>query len=96
MSEGFVVEQTYGGTAVASWVAGTPEKSVWTGIKLDGKPRIDIATWRCGRCGFLEQYAAGPGHQDESRRKLLRVMIIVAVVSGLALSIGAALLVASF
>jgi hypothetical protein len=57
MSEGFVVDRTDNGRAVASWVEGAPEKSIWSGIKLRGKTQVPIATWRCGSCGFLESYA---------------------------------------
>ncbi len=38
-------------------VEGAPEKSIWVGVKLRGKTPIEIATWRCGSCGFLESYA---------------------------------------
>jgi hypothetical protein len=62
MERGFVVDQGYGTYAVGDWVEGEPEKSVWTGLKLRGKTRLRIATWRCRRCGYLESYAPGaPG-----------------------------------
>lgn len=54
MSEGFVVDHTYGGSDVASWVKGTPERSIWVGLKLGGKETFKITTWRCNRCGYLE------------------------------------------
>ena len=57
MTEGFVVDNTEGGRRVSSWVEGAPVRSFWRGIKLGGKSPIDIATWRCGRCGYLESYA---------------------------------------
>lgn len=58
MSEGFVLDHKHGGgTGVANWVEGAPEKSIWTGLKLRGRTKLPIATWRCDRCGFLEQYA---------------------------------------
>jgi hypothetical protein len=57
MERGFVVDQSYGAFAVAEWVAGEPEKSAWTGLKIRGKARLKIRTWRCRRCGFLESYA---------------------------------------
>lgn len=60
MSEGFVPTVTAGGTrAVSSWFEGAPKKSFWMGVKLGAKTRIEIQTWRCGRCGFLENYAKG-------------------------------------
>jgi hypothetical protein len=59
MEQGFMVDESYGhGTrAVPQWVAGEPQKSLWTGIKLKGKERLAIATYRCRRCGYLESYA---------------------------------------
>ncbi len=57
MERGIVLDQVYGTHAVPEWVEGEPERSIWTGLKLRGKARFGIATWRCRRCGFLESYA---------------------------------------
>jgi hypothetical protein len=57
MAEGFVPEADYGMNHVTAWVEGAPEKSIWTGVKLRGKRRFAISTWRCERCGYLESYA---------------------------------------
>jgi hypothetical protein len=96
MVEGFTIDHTHGGTTVASWVEGRPQRSVWTGISLGNKPRLEIETWRCGRCGFLEQYASGdPSRFEQSRKRTMRVVMIVAVVAALLLSIAAGLLAAS-
>lgn len=57
MHEGFVLSERYGVSAVSNWVEGPPRKSIW-GLKFKTKP-IEIRTWRCQRCGFLENYAAG-------------------------------------
>jgi predicted Zn-ribbon and HTH transcriptional regulator len=57
MIEGFVMDNTYGTLAVSAWVEGAPKKSIWVGVKLDGQKPIEIETWRCGKCGFLESYA---------------------------------------
>ena len=59
MADGFVVDHTHGGASVSAWIEGAPKKSFWTGLKLGGTKPIDIVTWRCRRCGFLESYAAG-------------------------------------
>lgn len=59
MAEGFVIDNSYGTRTVAQWVEGRPEKSIWTGLKIKGRSRHAIATWRCGRCGYLESYAPG-------------------------------------
>jgi hypothetical protein len=57
MERGFVVDEGYGTVTVGDWVAGEPVKSFWAGLKLKGRTRLSIATWRCRRCGFLESYA---------------------------------------
>jgi hypothetical protein len=57
MIDGYIVDQTYGAANVASWAEGEPQKSIWVGLKLRGKEQLEITTWRCRRCGFLESYA---------------------------------------
>ena len=59
MTEGFVVDNGHGTHTVAAWIEGQAEKSIWTGLKLKGRQKLDIATWRCGSCGYLESYASG-------------------------------------
>ena len=56
LAEGFVIAEKHGMPTVASWAEGTPTKGWWGDVKVIGKP-IPIATWRCQRCGFLENYA---------------------------------------
>jgi len=48
---------------VATWVAGTPEKSFWLGITTRGRAEIPVRTFRCTACGYLESYA----RPDESK-----------------------------
>jgi hypothetical protein len=55
MVEGFMLGEHQGMRAVASWAAGAPQER-WYGLKLKTKP-IKVQTWRCTRCGFLENYA---------------------------------------
>ena len=57
MKQGFVIDHTYGSRGVSTWIEGAPEKSVWVGVKLSGKKAFEVQTWRCPRCGFLENYA---------------------------------------
>jgi len=57
MEEGFVADQTYGRMFVSTWVEGVPEKSFWSGIKTQGKEQVQIRTYRCAGCGYLESYA---------------------------------------
>jgi hypothetical protein len=57
MSVGFILDNADSGARkVSSWVEGAPIKG-WLGVKLGGRKPIDIQTWRCSRCGFLESYA---------------------------------------
>jgi len=57
MSEGFVIDHgDYGSASVSTWHGGAPRKSIWTGVKKSDE-RLEVETWRCGRCGFLESYA---------------------------------------
>lgn len=56
MSEGFIVDNSYGTRTVAAWIEGQPEKSMWTGVRIKGRKTAEIATWRCGSCGLLESY----------------------------------------
>jgi predicted nucleic-acid-binding Zn-ribbon protein len=59
MAEGFVPDAAHGGEhKVSNWVEGQPERAFWVGIKLRGKRKLPISTWRCTRCGFLESYAS--------------------------------------
>lgn len=39
------------------WVHGIPERSFWTGLKVAKKDIMTVATYRCTRCGLLENYA---------------------------------------
>jgi hypothetical protein len=58
MEQGFTLtgRDTY--RRAASWVAGPPKQYWLLGLKLPHPP-IEIQAWRCGRCGFLENYAKG-------------------------------------
>ena len=57
MEQGYILDHTYGGRMVSAWVAGTPQKSFWTGTKAPAEDAIPIGTFRCSGCGFLEHYA---------------------------------------
>jgi DNA-directed RNA polymerase subunit RPC12/RpoP len=57
LEAGYVVDESYGTRTVAKWIAGEAERSMWTGLKTRGKDKLDITTYRCRRCGFLESYA---------------------------------------
>ncbi len=61
MSEGFLLDNTYGGRLVASWVSGPPEKGMWNGIKVKDRRQLPVRADRCGSCGYLELYAVEAG-----------------------------------
>ena len=58
MAEGFIVDHgDYNVAHVATYQAGEPRQSFWGNTKQDRKEQIAITTMRCGRCGYLENYA---------------------------------------
>lgn len=57
MEQGFVPEYTHHSSVrLSQWVAGAPERG-WFGLKLRGRRKMAIETYRCPRCGYLESYA---------------------------------------
>ena len=57
MSDGFVVDNTYGAYLASAWHPGQVIKSFWKGVKLQRADMRQITANRCERCGFLEFYA---------------------------------------
>lgn len=57
MEEGFIKDRDYGSVHASKWVEGAPEKSFWTGTKISGKHQVQVTTYRCTSCGYLESYA---------------------------------------
>ena len=57
MEQGFIIDEGYGTKRPPKWAAGTPVFSMWTGLKLRGKEQLEVSTYRCHRCGYLESYA---------------------------------------
>jgi DNA-directed RNA polymerase subunit RPC12/RpoP len=59
MEPGFIVDESYGQKFVSKWVAGAPQKTWWMGrgLRLGRSEQIEVATYRCRRCGYLESYA---------------------------------------
>jgi hypothetical protein len=59
MEQGFLLELKDGNQkAVTEWIEGVAEKA-WYGLKIKGRNRLPVETWRCGRCHYLESYAPG-------------------------------------
>ena len=59
MDQGFVADATESYHKVPAWIEGAPEKSIWTGVKIKGRKRLEVETHRCQRCHYLESYAPG-------------------------------------
>jgi hypothetical protein len=58
MEAGIILDAgAYGALDVGKWVEGAPVRSIWTGLKVAGKDKLDVTTYRCRRCGYLESYA---------------------------------------
>ena len=58
MQEGFILDRLESAARqISMWVEGAPEKSFWMGLNLKGRKTIEIQTYRCHKCGFLESYA---------------------------------------
>ena len=57
MEQGVIVDHGHGAAYGAAWVAGSVEWSRWTGLKLKGKEKLPILTYRCPNCGRLESFA---------------------------------------
>ena len=58
MQKGYIPDATYGGVVLGTWVEGEVETGFLGAIKLKGKTRRKITTYRCSSCGYLESYAA--------------------------------------
>ena len=57
MTLGAIVEKDQSMSTVTTWLEGPIVKG-WFGLKFRGKKPIEIQTYRCNRCGYLESYAA--------------------------------------
>ena len=57
LEEGFILDNAHSARLQSEWIEGVPERSRWTGLKLKGKERIPVVTFRCLRCGYLESFA---------------------------------------
>jgi hypothetical protein len=57
LDRGYLVDHGYGVTYPVAWVAGKPEWSRWTGLKLKNRRKMPVTTLRCPRCGRLESFA---------------------------------------
>jgi len=52
--DGYIPDATYGGVVLGTWVEGEVETGFLGAIKLKGKTRRTITTYRCNSCGYLD------------------------------------------
>ena len=56
VEQGFVLDESYAQRKPSKWIEGEPEYWMWN-LKVRGKRQIEIASYRCTQCGYLESYA---------------------------------------
>lgn len=65
MEKGFVLDRGHANRPQpASWVEGEPEPSFWQGLKLKQRAVRPIVSFRCARCGLLQNYAHGARYSE--------------------------------
>lgn len=57
MEKGSALTGSSQGGVLVRWIEGAPERSIWSGMKTKGLKVLPISSYRCTRCGFLENYA---------------------------------------
>ena len=58
IEEGLVLDHGHNNSLTQSvWVEGTPEPSLWAGIKTRGRRLLSTVTYRCPTRGLLQSYA---------------------------------------
>jgi len=61
MEEGLLVDHGHhNSTQPGTWMEGKPERSWWKGLKTEGREVWQITSYRCPRCGLLQNYARIP------------------------------------
>ena len=60
MKEGFLLDQGHGEAYATSWIEGPAERSFWWGVKIRGRTKYAVQSFRCDRCGLLKSFAQKP------------------------------------
>lgn len=60
MKEGFLVDSSHQAVRVGHWAEGAPEYWFLRVLRMKGRRKLPIRSFRCLRCGFLESYATEP------------------------------------
>jgi hypothetical protein len=58
MAEGFLVDNRRQAVRVVEWAEGAPSFWFLDVLRMRGRRRLPVASWRCRKCGFLEAFAA--------------------------------------
>lgn len=58
MEVGFPVDASRNRVAPGQWAQGEPSYWFLKLLRMKGRRRYRIETWRCTTCGYLESYAA--------------------------------------
>ena len=64
MSIGVVVDHGYGTNYPERWQRGEAKMSWFGSLKESRKAQLDVETWRCDQCGYLESYAPTSSHSE--------------------------------
>ncbi len=57
LDEGFIEDTGQSARGFARWIAGPLERGPFGGAKRIGRPRAQIAAFRCRQCAHLELFA---------------------------------------
>lgn len=58
MGQGFLLDLAHADSKkLTHWVEGAPERGWFGLLRVRGKRKLTVETWRCERCGFLESFA---------------------------------------
>jgi hypothetical protein len=61
MEQGYVMDKDdHGSVRQSRWLEGPFEASFWGGAKTGDRACYAVISYRCTKCGFLEQYANEP------------------------------------
>lgn len=57
MKEGFPLDSMRHNARVGHWAEGVPAFLIFGILRLGGRRKLPITSYRCQRCGYLESYA---------------------------------------
>lgn len=63
MKEGFLVDISQRISRISHWAEGAPEFWFLDILRMRGRRRLAVRSFRCSKCGFLESYAPEASHR---------------------------------